>query len=138
VRRIVRCGCGSSCLPGGDEERAGGVGADSETLDHLGRGLGDARCGERVEGTDLVVEFEDASGERLERHTIRAGDVGAPRGRNAAAVRRVSGLSARAVRVTGASLEITRWDAYDNGHSIVDLVPTCRFTLVSTAAGNVT
>jgi hypothetical protein len=32
-----------------------------------------------------------------------------------------------AVHVTGVSLGLTRWDAYDNGHPFVDLVPTYRF-----------
>jgi hypothetical protein len=31
------------------------------------------------------------------------------------------------VHVTGVSLGLARWDAYDNGHPIVDLVPTYRF-----------
>ena len=63
-------------LAGGDEERAGGVGADAETFDHLGCGLGDERCEKPVEGVDLVVEFEDPPGEGLERETIRVGDIG--------------------------------------------------------------
>jgi hypothetical protein len=31
------------------------------------------------------------------------------------------------VHVTGVSLGIARWDAYDEGHTIIDLVPTYRF-----------
>ncbi|MDP9336739.1 MAG: hypothetical protein M3Q30_25990 [Actinomycetota bacterium] len=31
------------------------------------------------------------------------------------------------VHVTGVSLGIARWDAYDQGHTIIDLVPTYRF-----------
>ena len=67
-------------LAGGDEERAGGVGADPDSFDHLGCGLRDERCEQIVEVPDLVVEFQDASGEGLERDTIRVGDVGAARG----------------------------------------------------------
>ena len=31
------------------------------------------------------------------------------------------------VHIIGVSLGVTRWDAYDNGRAIVDLVPTYRF-----------
>jgi hypothetical protein len=31
------------------------------------------------------------------------------------------------VHISGVSLGLARWDAYDNGHSVVDLVPTYRF-----------
>jgi hypothetical protein len=36
-------------------------------------------------------------------------------------------LPAVAVHITGVSLGIARWDAYDGGDAIVDLVPTYRF-----------
>jgi hypothetical protein len=32
-----------------------------------------------------------------------------------------------AVHVTGVSLDVARWDAYDHGHTVADLVPTYRF-----------
>ncbi len=42
-----------------------------------------------------------------------------------------------AVHVTGVSLGIARWDAYDEGHTIIDLVPTYRFhTRVEGRASN--
>ena len=36
-------------------------------------------------------------------------------------------IAAVTVHVTGVSLGIARWDAYEQGHAIVDLVPTYRF-----------
>ena len=67
-------------LAGGDEQRAGGVGADPDSFDQLGRGFGDEWCEELVEHVDLVIEFEDTPREGLERDTIRVRDIGASRG----------------------------------------------------------
>jgi hypothetical protein len=45
----------------------------------------------------------------------------------APAIATTPALSALSVHVSGASLGVARWSAYDNGQPVVDLVPTYRF-----------
>lgn len=54
-------------LARGDEERAGGVGADAEPVEQLGGGVGDQRCQDGVERQHFLVECVDPAGEALER-----------------------------------------------------------------------
>jgi hypothetical protein len=86
-------------FPGGDEKRARGVGADSESFEHLGRNLGDQRCEAPVKGTDLVVEFE---GRASILNTTRFSLVTSVRaaGRNAARCSFGSLVVVRAVRIS--------------------------------------
>jgi hypothetical protein len=50
----------------GDEQCAGGVGADTEPLEHLGGGRGDQRSEDGVERCEFLVEGEDPASEAFE------------------------------------------------------------------------